>query len=247
MTMHAYPSPSSHRRQEEALHGRVQHLLDASLFRQALAEVLSDSKEADPESLRKLGLAMHRSAPRSKDRGCTYRFARAMYREAASHTRDPLLRAEMLAEIGASFFEEDRFDDAVDELETSRALVPWRHHAHLTLLAIACATRDLASIRRRCKDFVDDVPAWHTNREAVASLAADPDFALLRESPQLFFEAFGGYPHHLQALYDRHCLEALERAVDGAAPPSARRHTDHEDSPTLIQMRRPGPTYRTQD
>ena len=232
-------SPCTDVQGAEALRGRIQRLLEASLFRQAITEVRKHSNgEADAESLRQLGLAMHRSAPRSKDRGCTYRFARAMYREAATHTRDPLLRAEVLVDLGTSFFEEGRLDDAVNELEASRALAPWRYQAHLGLLAIACATRDLASIRRRCEDLVEDIPDWPANRELVASLATDPGFDLLRTSPQLFLEVFGGYPRHLRTLYDRHCLEALERALGDTAARLARHGADaDEDPPTLIQLR----------
>jgi tetratricopeptide (TPR) repeat protein len=214
MTTHADSSSPSGPLDVEALRDRVQLLLDLSLFRQALAVIHQcPNWDSHPEALRQLGQVMQRFAPRSKDRSCAYSFARAMYRAAATSTRDPVLRAEVLAHIGASYFEEGRLEEAVEAFASSRSAVPWKHHAHLGLLAIACATRDLDVIRRRCEDFVEDIPTWHANREAVALLATDPDFAFLRASSELFLECFGGYPAHLQALHDRYCLEALDRAL----------------------------------
>ncbi|HWU90648.1 MAG TPA: tetratricopeptide repeat protein [Kofleriaceae bacterium] len=190
-------------------------MLDLSLFRQAVAEIEQRVHwERDPESLRQLGLVMHRFAPRSRDRTCTYSCARALYRTAAARTRDPALRAEVLTLIGSSYFEEGRLDEAVAAFEASLSLARWKHAAHLGLIAIACAQRDLAAIRRRCEHFGEDVPCWHLDREVVALLAADPDFAFLRAAPALFHECFGGYPEHLQALHDRYCIEALDRALD---------------------------------
>jgi hypothetical protein len=208
-------SPSSELGDVEPHREQVQLLLELSLFRQALAEV--HRRPADPESLRQLGLVMQRFASHSKHRDCTYMVARGLYRTAATHTRDPLLHAELRADIGSSYFEEGRLDDAVHELETSRALAPWKYHAHLALLAIACATRVLPAIRRRCEDLVGDIPCWYANREVVALLVTDPDFAFLRASPALFLECFGGYPEQLRALHDRYSMEALERALADTA------------------------------
>jgi hypothetical protein len=124
-----------------------------------------------------------------------------------------LLSAEVLTDIGAAYFEEGKLEDAVTAFEESRQIAPWKYRVHLGLLAIACATRDLEAIRRRCGDLLDGIPGWHANRDAVAMLVTEPDFAFLRASPELFLECFGGYPHHLQALHDRYSLEALERAL----------------------------------
>lgn len=193
---------------------RIQLLLELELFREALAEVQRyPNWKCDPECLRQFGLVLHRFAPRSKDRSCAYSVARVMYRAAVARTQDRLLRAETLADIGASYFEDGRLDDAVNAFEASRSLAPWMHHSHLGLLAIACARRDLAAIRRRCEDFVAAIPDWHEHREAVALLAADPDFAFLRASPALCFACFGSSPDQLGALHDQHGLEALERGL----------------------------------
>jgi hypothetical protein len=237
MTINTYSRPSPGRLDARTLRERVQLLLGLSLFRQALAEVHQrPGWEADPESLRQLGLVMQRFAPRSKDRGCTYMFARGLYRTAATYTRDPLLRAELLADIGASYFEEGRLDEAVSKFETSLALVRWRHHAHLALLAIACAMRDLAAIHRRCEAFVEGVPCWQKNREAVALLAADPDFAFLRASPKLFLECFGGYPEHLRALHDRYSLEALDQALASFDTPDYAELSDPLEITNLVRQ-----------
>jgi len=213
------------------LRERVLLLLGLSLFRQALAEIHERPRwETDPEALRQLGLVMQAFAPRSKDRRCTYTFARALYWTAATYTRDPLLHAELLVDVGTSYFEEGRLDDAVNELELSLALVRWKHRAHLALLAIACATRDLAAIRRRCAAFLEDVPRWHASRDAVALLAADPDFAFLRASPGLVLECFGCHPDHLRALHDRYCLETLEQALASFDPP------EHAELPDSLEI-----------
>src|SRR6185295_11914635 len=97
MSIQTYANPSSEPRDTEALRERIQLLLELSLFRQALAEVHRYAySEADPESLRQLGVVIHRFAPRSQDRGGTYSFARALYRTAATQTQDPALNAEIL-------------------------------------------------------------------------------------------------------------------------------------------------------
>ena len=193
---------------------RVQLLLKLSLFRQALAEIEQRAHwESDPESLRQLGLVMHRFAPQSRDRTCTYSCARALYRTAAGRTADLALRAEVFALIGSSYFEEGRLDDAVAAFQASLSLARWQSPSHLGLLAVACARRDLAAIRRGCEHLGEDIPCWHANREVVAALVTDPDFAFLRATPGLFYECFGGYPEHLQALHDRYCMEALDRAL----------------------------------
>ena len=197
-----------------AFHARIELLLKLSLFRQALAEIERRAHwESDPESLRQLGLVMHRFAPHSRDRTCTYSCARALYRTATRRTTDPTLRAEVFALMGASYFEEGRLDAAVIVFEASLSLARWHHPAHLGLLAVACARRDLAAIRRCCEHLGEDIPCWHANRAVVALLVTDPDFAFLCATPELFYECFGGYPEHLQTLHDRYCLEALDRAL----------------------------------
>jgi tetratricopeptide (TPR) repeat protein len=193
---------------------RIQLLLELELFREALAEVQRfQNWKCDPECLRQFGLVLHRFAPRSRDRSYAYSVARVMYRAAVARTHDRPLRAEALADIGASYFEDGRLDEAVNAFEASRSLAPWMHRSHLGLLAIACARRDLAAIRRRCEAFVAAIPDWHEHREAVALLAADSDFAFLRASPELFFACFGSSPDQLVALHDQDGLEALEHAL----------------------------------
>jgi hypothetical protein len=214
MIMHINSSPTWKRRDAGTLRERIQPLLELELFRQALAEVQRyQGWQTDPESLQQFGRIMHRFAPRSKDRSCTYSFARALYRTAATYSDDPVLDAELQSDVGRAYFEEGRLDDAVDAFEASRSSAPWRFHAHLGLLAIACARRDAAAIRQRCKGLVAAVPGWHANRETVALLVNDPDFAFLRASPALFLQCLGGYPEHLCALHDRYCLEALDGAL----------------------------------
>lgn len=214
MTMHTDSgSPAGHLA-AEGLRERVQLLLDLSLHRQALAEVHRfPSWDSNPEALWQFGRVVHRFAPRSKDRSCAYSFARAMYRTAVAFAGNTLLSAEVLTDIGAAYFEEGRLEDAVTAFEESRQIAPWKYRVHLGLLAIACATRDLETIRQRCADLRDDIPGWHANRDAVAMLVTDPDFAFLRGSPELFRECFGGLPQQLQALHDRYSLEALEQAL----------------------------------
>lgn len=214
MTTRPRPHLPSSLRDVRELRERIQLLLELDLFRHAFAEIRRHpSWESDPESLRQLGLVMHRFAPSSTDRSCTYGFARALYRTALNLTQDRFLRAEILADLGAAFLADGRFADAVASFEESRSIGPWMHRVHLGLLAVACATGDLAAIRRRCKDFVAEVPSWHRNHKAVALLATAPDFEPLRASRSLFLECLGGYPEHLRALHDRHCLEALEPAL----------------------------------
>jgi len=218
----------------EALRERVQLLLDLSLYRQALAAVHRyPSWDSNPEALWQFGRVVHRFAPRSKDRSCAYGFARAMYRTAVAFAGNTLLSAEVLTDIGAAYFEEGRLDEAVTAFEESRQIAPWKYRVHLGLLAIACAMRGLDVIRRRCEDLREDIPGWHTNRDVVAMLVTEPDFAFLRASPELFLQCFGGYPHHLQALHDRYSLEALDRAL---ASFDAREHEEIEAVSELTKV-----------
>jgi len=220
--MHDHDTPYTEPSDAQHLRERVQLLLELRSFRQALAEVrLRPGWETEPLALQQIGLIAQRCAPHSDDRSSMYSFAREMYRRAAIATGDPSLYAEALTGIGACYFEEGRLDNAAREFERSRSADPWRHQAHLGLLALACATRDLAAIRQKCKDLVESIPDWHENREAVASLAIDPDFAFLRASPRLFLECLGGHPEHLRALHERYCMEALEQGLARAADPSA--------------------------
>ncbi len=234
MTTHARPASTSGFLDVEEVRERIELLLDLSLYRQALSEVHRIPHwDSNPEALWQLGRVLHRFAPRSKDRSCAYGFARAMYRTAASSAGNTLLRAEVLTDIGSSYFEEGRLDDAVIAFEASRSIAPWKYRVHLGLLAIACAIRDLDAIRRRCKDLRDAIPGWHANRDVVALLVADPDFAFLRASPALFLECFGGYPVHLQALHDRYSMEALDRAL---ASFDAREYERLEDTSELARV-----------
>ena len=227
------------------LRERVHILLDLSRFQQALVEVHRWPRwESDPEALQLIGLIVHRCAPRSKHRSSMYSFARAMYRTAAAATRDASMRAKVLDGIGASYFEQGRLHDAIGAFEASRSLAPDHPRAHLGLLALACATRDLAEIRRRCKELVEDVPRWHANREAVASLATDPDFSFLRARPELFLECLGGYPDHLRALHDQYCMEALERGLTPTSADSAAECSCHTSDAGDLQGNRRAKTRR---
>jgi hypothetical protein len=233
---HAH-SPSRHR-DIRRFRERIQLLLELELFRHAFAEIRGyPDWESNPESLRQLGLVMHRFAPSSKDRSCTYGFARALYRTALNLTQDRFLRAEILADLGAAFLADERLDEAASLFEDSRSLNPWMHRVHLGLLAIACATGDPAAIRRRCKDFIAEVPRWHTNHKAVALLATAPEFEVLRASRRLFRECFGGYPDQLLALHNRHCLEALEPALATFALENA--ELEHASDPASYPDRLP--------
>lgn len=210
--MHDHSKLSTEPPDAQRLRERVQLLLELLSFRQALAEVCRlPHWESDPLALQQIGLIAQRCAPHSNDRSSMYSFAREMYRRAAAATRDASLHAEALAGMGACYFEEGRLDDAAHAFERSRAADPGRHQAHLGLLALACAARDLAAIRRHGRELSEHVPGWHSNREAVAALAMEPDFAFLRASPRLFRECFGGHPDHLRALHVRYCMEALAR------------------------------------
>ena len=200
---------------DDELCRRIEMLLRLSLFRLALVEVQRPPNwEVDPKALRRLGGVFHRFAPQSKDRGCAYSFARALYRTAASRSTDPRLRADSMAEVGAAYFEEGRLDDAIGAFEASLSLDLSHPLARLGLLAIACTRQDLDEIRRLSKALVKQCPDWYMDRDVVAALATSPDFAFLRASRSLFLEGFGGFPEHLQALHDRHRLENLERALE---------------------------------
>lgn len=219
--MHDLSKPYTELLDAQRLRERVQLLLELRSFRQALAEVCRRPRwETEPLALLQIGLIAQRCAPYSNDRGSMYSFAREMYRRAATVARDSSLHAEAWAGIGACYFEEGRLDDAARAFERSRWVDPGRHQAHLGLLALACVARDLAAIRRISRELVENIPGWHANREAVASLVMDLDFAFLRASPELFRECLGGYPDHLRALHERYCMKALERGLARAADPS---------------------------
>ncbi len=254
MNMGICCNPSPEPLEIRAIRERVQLLLELSRFQQALAEVLRfPDWKTDPAALQLLGLIMHRCAPHSSHRRSMYSSARATYRTAAASTRDASLHAELLTGVGACYFEEGRLRDAVNAFEMSRAIAPGTHRAHLGLIALACATRDLAAIRRRCRDLVQEIPDWHVNREAVALLAVDPDFAFLRASPELFRECLGGYPDHLRALHDRYCMEALERGLTRTADPpaatltKAQRTVPEEAGRRRPRLEAPGGTQRRID
>lgn len=195
------------------LRERIELLIDLSLYHQALAELRR--WRADTESLYCLGRVLRGWAPHLSHRSRAYDRARASYRDAAALTSEPARRAELLAEIGATYFEEGRLDEAVDAFEHSRALAPWPP-AHLGLVAIACARRDRTEIRARCAALVEEIPAWRTSPSTVAALAADPDFAFIRASPLLFRTCLGGSPERLLALDEHYRISALERAVGAA-------------------------------
>jgi hypothetical protein len=211
----------------EALRERIHLLLDLSLHRKALAEVRRyPDWDRNPEALWQFGRIVHRFAPRSKDRSCAYSFARAMYRTAAGVAGNTVLRAEVLTDLGTSYFEEGRLDEAVVEYEASRSIAPWKYRVHLGLVAIACAMRDLGAIRQRCEAFRNDLPSWDANRDVVALLATDPDFAFLRAFTELFHECFGYHPVDVQALHDWYSLQALERALASFDAPEPAELTD---------------------
>src|SRR6185436_12116213 len=107
---------------------------------------------------RRSGSVVQRFAPRSNDRSCAYGIARGFYWIAMDHARERPLRAEILADLAESYFEEGRLDDASEAFEASRSIYPREHRAHLGLIAIACATRELAEIRERCAALVRDLP-----------------------------------------------------------------------------------------
>jgi len=196
------------------LRERVEILLELGLFRQAFAEIHRHSSwETDPEALRLFGSVVQRFAPRSNDRSCAYGIARGFYWIAMDHARERPLRAEILADLAESYFEEGRLDDASEAFEASRSIYPREHRAHLGLIAIACATRELAEIRERCAALARELPTWHEHRGAVASLVTDPDFAFLLASRELFLDCLAGTPDDLRALHDRHCLESLAPAL----------------------------------
>lgn len=219
--MHDHFKPYTEPPDVPCLRGRVHLLIELLDFRQALAEVCRrPCWETEALALQQIGVIAQRCAPHSNDRSGMYSFAREMYRRAATAAREPALHAEAWAGIGACYFEEGRLDDAARAFEQGRSVDPGRYQAHLGLLALACAARDRAAIRRVSRGLVEAIPDWHTKRAAVASLAVDPDFAFLRTSSSLFFECFSGYPDHLRALHDRYCMEALEQGLAQAADPS---------------------------
>lgn len=199
----------------EALCSRIDRLLQHSRFRPALVEVQRlPHWEADPKALHQLGLVLHRFAPHAKDGPCAYSFARAMYRTAATRSSDPRLRADAIAHIAATYFEQGRLDDAIDAFGASLSLAPDHVAARLGLLAVACARHDLAQIRRSSQDLIDHIPDWDLDPEIVTALASAPEFAFLRSSRELFFDGFGGFPEQLQAVHDRQRLDNLEAALD---------------------------------
>lgn len=201
--------------QDVKFHRQIKLLLHFGDFEAAFAAVRRRPHwENDSESLLQLGIILHRFAPRSRDRAYAYSCARRLYRRAAAFASDIALRADALASIGTAYLEEGRFEEATFAYMTSLMVDPANRFAILGQLSVSCARRDLGEIRRTCDELTSRMPTWHTDRDVVAMLATDPDYAFLRASAVLFLECFGGYPADMQALHEMHRLVTLAEKVD---------------------------------
>jgi len=92
-----------------------------------------------------------------------YDDAREAWRNTVDRAPDSETKATALANVGASFYREDRFDHAADCFDTAVQLDPTNRIALLGRMSIADARGDETDMRLRWTQIKRAVPGWKTD------------------------------------------------------------------------------------
>lgn len=138
------------------LRRECQELFRDGRYEEGLARATRDPEwESDPFAWLNLGAGQF-----FQER---YGEARESWRKAVDLATDRETKATALANIGASFYREDRFDHAADCFDTAIQIDPSNRIALLGRMSIADARGDEAEMGLRWTQLKASVPGWRTD------------------------------------------------------------------------------------